>query len=265
MLSFLSLLARALPAALVGLCLSLSARAAESQTTHTFERTLTRKARYEYLLALPTGYDAKSEKRWPLLLFLHGSGERGDDVWLVARHGPPKLLRAGADDPATKQLAENFIVVSPQCPKGLWWDPDAVLALLDDVMAAHKVDAARVYLTGLSMGGFGTWDLAMAHPERFAAIVPICGGGPFGSTYLSNLNHKAELRSLGVWAFHGGQDKTVPLAESERMISLLKRFEVTDVNLTVYPDAAHDSWTATYANPELYAWLLRHARQPAAP
>jgi predicted peptidase len=253
---------RALPAALLVVCALVSSRAADTQTVHTFERTLTKAARYEYLLALPTGYDATSEKRWPLLLFLHGSGERGSDVWLVAKHGPPKLLRAGADDPATKQLAENFIVVSPQCPLGVWWDSDAVLALLDDVMATHRVDAARVYLTGLSMGGFGTWDLAMAHPERFAAIIPICGGGPFGSTYLANINRKAELRSLGVWAFHGALDKTVPPVESERMVDLLKRYQVADVNLTVYPDAAHDSWTATYANPEVYTWLLRHARQP---
>lgn len=239
-------------------------RGAEEQTIHRFERTLTRTVGYKYLLALPTGYATDREWRWPLLLFLHGSGERGDDVWLVAKHGPPKLLRAGGDDPATKQLAENFIVVSPQCPKGRWWDSEAVLALLDEIEASHRVDPERVYLTGLSMGGFGTWDLAMAHPERFAAIAPICGGGQFASVFLSNLNKRQQLRSLGVWAFHGGQDKTVPMAESERMIALLKRFEVADVQLTVYPDAGHDSWTVTYDNPELYAWLLRHVRPTAA-
>jgi predicted peptidase len=256
-----SITLRALAVAIMCLCGMRPSRAAETQSIHTFERTLTKTVRYKYLLALPTGYDAAAEKHWPLLLFLHGAGERGDDVWLVAKHGPAKLLRAAAlDDPATKQLTENFIVVSPQCPKNSWWDTEALLALLDDVIATHKVDRARVYLTGLSMGGFGAWDLAMAHPERFAAVAPICGGGQFASAYLSNLNKRTALRSLAVWAFHGAKDPTVELAESERMIKMLKRFEVAEVKLTVYPDATHDSWTATYANPELYSWFLQHER-----
>src|SRR5205823_5442534 len=136
-------------------------RAAENQTVHSFERTLTKLASYKYLLALPDGYAAGAEKRWPLILFLHGSGERGDDVWPVARHGPPKLLRSERDTPAGRLLAEKFIVVSPQCQKGKWWDTDALLALLDEIMATQRVDPARVYLTGLSMGGFAAWDLGL--------------------------------------------------------------------------------------------------------
>lgn len=235
-------------------------RAAETQTVHSFERTLTKTVGYKYLLALPEGYGAKGERRWPLLLFLHGSGERGDDVWSVAKHGPPKLLQSHAPDGAARALAENFIVVSPQCPKNKWWDTEALLALLDEVMATHAVDPARVYLTGLSMGGFGAWDLGLAYPERFAALVPVCGGGQFATVFQSNTHKRSDLRSLGVWAFHGAKDKSVPLAESERMVEVLKKFEVTDVQLTVYPEAQHDSWTQTYANPELYAWLLRHVR-----
>lgn len=252
---------RALLAAMAGLCAMPRNRAAETQSIQTFEHTLTRKVAYKYLLGLPEGYDTEREKRWPLLLFLHGSGERGDDGWLVAKHGPPKLLRAAAaDDPATQQLARHFIVVSPQCPKNHSWHGDGLVALLDRLLATHRVDRARVYLTGLSLGGFGAWDLAMRHPERFAAVAPICGGGDFIAAYFAHQTKRADLRRLAVWAFHGARDPVVPPSESERMVNLLKRFEVAEAVLTVYPEATHDSWTATYANPELYAWFLRHAR-----
>lgn len=239
--------------------------AAEKQTVHTFTHTQSATTSYEYLLSRPTGYDASGEKRWPLLLFLHGSGERGTDVWLVAKHGPPKLLRGDSSEPAAKQLAENFIVVSPQCPKGQWWDTATVLALLDDLAARHRVDARRVYLTGLSMGGYGAWEVGLAQPERFAAIVPICGGGSSRSVLSAESARRKALRTLGVWAFHGAKDESVPLAESQRMVDFLKKVGVEDIQLTVYPEAKHDSWTATYANPELYTWLLRHERPAAAP
>lgn len=259
-----SLWRRALPVLLAGLWAMPLAHAAETQSVQSFERTLTKTVGYKYLLAFPTGYEAKGEKRWPLMIFLHGAGERGDDVWTVAKHGPPKLIKEAGDDAATRLLTENFIVVSPQCPKGKWWDAEAVLALLDEILSRHLVDTSRVYLTGLSMGGFGTWDVAMAYPEKFAAIAPICGGGQFATAFQSNLSKRSELRSLGVWVFHGGQDKTVSPAESQHMVDLLKRFEVTDLTYTVYPEAPHDSWTQTYSNPELYTWLLKHERKPAA-
>lgn len=237
-------------------------RAAEAQTAHQLHRTLTKAADYKYLLALPDGLDAKADRRWPLLLFLHGAGERGDDVWAVTKHGPAKLLRYRDEtkDDAANLLAKNFIVVSPQCPKNQWWDPECLLALLDEIVATQPVDPTRVYLTGISMGGFGAWDLGLAYPERFAAIVPICGGGQFATAYLANAHKRAELRSLAVWAFHGGKDPTVPLVESERMVAALKKYQVAEVELTIYPEATHDSWTQTYANPDLYTWLLRHRR-----
>lgn len=250
--------------------MSQKARAADQQTVQKFEATVTRTVGYQYLLSLPTGYDTKADRRWPLLVFLHGSGERGDDVWTVAKHGPPKLLKdaaTGAGAEAATALRTQFIVISPQCPKNRWWDTTAILALIDETVARHAVDPTRVYLTGLSMGGFGTWDLALAHPERFAAIAPICGGGQFALAFQANAGRRAELRSLGVWAFHGAKDETVPLNESERMVELLKKFKVEDVQLSVYPEAKHDSWTESYANPELYAWLLKHTRAttPAKP
>lgn len=266
-------------AALLGCAaFALPIRAAETQIAQRFEHTITKKVGYDYLLALPTGYDASSEKRWPLLLFLHGAGERGTDLWLVAKHGPPKLLHGGAPAPAdetpdararreaaTKALAENFIVVSPQNPAGVWWADDGIGALLDEIMAKHNVDVSRVYLTGLSMGGYGTWSYAMKNPGRFAAIAPICGGGLYIDVLRASREMKPALLGLGIWVFHGAKDPTVPLEESERMVAALKKAGVTDLQFTVYPEAKHDSWTETYANPELYAWLLKHQRVPAAP
>ncbi len=269
----ISLSRLSLTALLACAALGCSARAAESQTVQSFERTITKKIGYEYLLALPTGYDAGAEKRWPLLLFLHGAGERGADVWLVAKHGPPKLLRGETpaspeENPeartrraaATQALATNFIVVSPQCPTGTWWDDEAVLALLDEITAKHQVDSRRVYLTGLSLGGFGTWSVGMKNPGRFAAIAPICGGGEPSTVRRMARRRTADLTSLGVWVFHGAKDPTVLLAESESMVDALQKAAVTDLKFTVYPEAKHDSWTETYANPDLYTWLLAHQR-----
>ncbi len=222
------------------------------QTRKKFSRQITRTLQLEYLLYLPKGYDASGKKEWPLILFLHGAGERGSDLAKVAVHGPPKLVKKRADFP--------FILVSPQCPADQVWSDESLLGLLDSVMAEHKVDGKRVYLTGLSMGGYGTWSLGVKYPERFAAIAPVCGGGETINVLLAASGKAAALKSLGVWAFHGAKDSVVNLAESERMVSALKKAGVKDVELTVYPDADHDSWTRTYANEKLYDWFLQHAR-----
>lgn len=238
--------------------------ATSPQTVHAAERTLTKTVGYKYLLALPEGYHADPTHRWPVLLFLHGSGERGDDPWSAAKHGPPKLLRgeslSAREREAARRLQQDFIVVSPVCPKNTWWDPEGVLAVLDEVMGEHRVDRDRVYLTGMSMGGYGAWALGTAHPDRFAAIAPVCGGGEFAAAFMSS-NHKRDaLLSLGVWAFHGIKDPLVPVAESERMTAMLQHMGVKHVDLTLYPESQHDSWTETYANPALYDWFLRHHR-----
>lgn len=204
---------------------------------------------FSFLLYLPKDYDA--QERWPLLLFLHGAGERGNDLELVKMHGPPRLLKEGKEFP--------FLVVSPQCPEtGDWkvnhWRPETLLALLDQIVARYKVDSDRVYVTGLSMGGFGVWALAAQAPERLAAIVPICGGG--------DPAWAARLARLPIWAFHGAQDSVVPLAGSQRMIDAV-RSQGGEVKFTIYPGVDHDSWTETYANPKLYEWLLQQRRPPA--
>ena len=143
------------------------------------------------------------------------------------------------------------------------WADDLLLALLDEIETKYAVDTHRIYLTGLSMGGFGTWNLALSHPERFAAIAPICGGGETILVTLAQLYDPAKLaqmKTLGVWAFHGGKDTTVNPDESEHMVNALKKVGCTDVKLTIYPEAQHDSWTQTYANPELFTWFLQHSR-----
>jgi predicted peptidase len=200
------------------------------------------KVQMDYLIYLPPDYD--KQPKWPLLLFLHGSGERGTDLQKVKVHGPPKLIAAGKQFPC--------IVVSPQCPEDQWWEPIELVALLDDLASKYKVDADRVYVTGLSMGGFGTWRLAMYAPNRLAAIAPICGGG---ETYWSK-----KISGIPVWAFHGAKDDGVPLERSQAMIDAIKKVG-GNPKLTIYPEAGHDSWTETYNNPELYDWLLAQKRK----
>jgi len=251
-----------LPLPAAALVLSLTActstnRAATSApnpmtTAHTFQFGRSKTQSIQYLLFLPKGYEAESSKRWPLLLFLHGSGERGTNVWKVATHGPLKLAKDQPDFP--------FIIVAPQCPAGQIWSNDILLTLLDENLRQCAVDTNRVYLTGLSMGGYGTWGLGLAYPERFAAIVPICGGGDLLGLLLSSREKAQALHSLGVWAFHGAKDNVVPPAESQRMVDALKQADVPDVKLTIYPEAQHDSWSETYRNPDLYRWLLEHRR-----
>lgn len=224
----------------------------KTEQVKTFTGKITKSVSADYLLFLPEGYAANKSKRWPLILFLHGAGERGTNIWQVARHGPPKIVQEKTDFP--------FIVVSPQCPTGQRWDNDVVLALLDQVTKKYRVDKSRVYLTGLSMGGYGTWSLGLEHPERFAAIAPICGGGDPLKLLLADPRAMSPVRKLPVWAFHGARDTVVKPEESQRMVDALKKSGCKEVDLTIYPEAQHDSWTETYNNPKLYEWFLTHQK-----
>ncbi len=197
---------------------------------------------YRYLLYLPKG---ETNENKPLLVFLHGRGERGDDLNLVKKHGPPKIVEK-------KDLP--FIVASPQCPKSdLWWKPEIVAGLVDEVVAKHPVDKSRIYLTGLSQGGFGTWATAAAYPKKFAAAAPICGGG--------KTEDAKKYGKLPIWNFHGDADRVVPARLSREMVAAVKKAG-GDVKYTEYPGVRHDSWTKTYANPKLYDWFLDHSRKP---
>lgn len=238
--------------------------AAEPPQAGSFETTLQRRVGYRYLQFKPTRYDAAPDHRWPLLLFLHGAGERGDDIQRLTRHGPPKLLHppaalTDAEKIAAAALAENFLVIAPQCPAGRIWDEEALLALLDDATARLRIDPDRVYVTGLSMGGYGTWSLLARAPERFVAVVPICGGGRTIDFFVSG-GSKSPYRNVAVWAFHGAKDPIVPVLESQNMIAACRRAGMKNLELTLYPEAAHDSWTETYADARLYAWLLQQRR-----
>ncbi|GIW90379.1 MAG: hydrolase [Pirellulaceae bacterium] len=195
-----------------------------------------------YWLYLPKEYDGNQP--FPLLLFLHGAGERGDDLKLVTKWGPPKLVAEGKQFP--------FILVSPQCPARQWWDADTLAHLVDDLAGSLKVDKERMYVTGLSMGGFGTWAILAKHPNLFAAAVPICGGGDPSTA--------EAIKHIPIWAFHGAKDNVVPLERSQQMVDAIKRVG-GNAKLTVYPEAGHNSWSETYDNPEVYRWLLEHRRQ----
>jgi predicted peptidase len=206
------------------------------------EREVKLAVKANYLLYLPKDYGKDPAKKWPVILFLHGMGERGNNINLVKALGPPKIVG---------QRDLPFIVVSPQCPADEWWQPRTVVTVLDEVLEKHAADPDRVYLTGLSMGGFGTWDTAIEFPDRFAAIAPVCGGG--------NRFRTPSLKNVPTWAFHGQKDTSVPVQASIEMAGTLKHLG-GDVKLTVYPELGHDCWTATYDNPELYDWFLSHKR-----
>lgn len=201
---------------------------------------------FGFLLHLPEGYE-DDEKSYPLLIFLHGAGERGDNLDMVAVHGPPMLARRGANP--------GFIIVSPQCDFDEWWtDKDNIYQLnklYDHILKTYRVDESRIYLTGLSMGGFGSWKWANESPEKFAAVVPICGGG--------DSTNVVGLTILPIWAFHGAQDMVVPVEKSKEMVEAIEKAG-GNVKLTIYPESKHDSWTETYANPDLYKWFLKYSR-----
>jgi predicted peptidase len=194
-----------------------------------------------YWFYLPEDY--YENEATPLILFLHGAGERGDSLSLVKKHGPSKIL---------ENESMPFIVISPQCPKEQWWDVELLNALVEKIIAGYNVDRQRVYLTGLSMGGYGTWALSIAYPEKFAAIAPVCGGGDTTKVH--------KIKDIPVWVFHGAKDNAVPHERSVEMVEALQKAG-GEVKFTLYPDANHDSWTETYDNPELYEWFLDNVNE----
>jgi predicted peptidase len=223
------------------------AAASGRQEPQSLTKEIRKTVTINYLLYLPKQYEEDKGKRWPLILFLHGAGERGSDLNKLKAYGPPKLVSEGKEMP--------FIIVSPQASVGSTWDPDALNALLDEIVDKYSVDEDRIYLTGVSMGGAGTWRLAAAHPERFAAIAPICGWGAPGMAQ--------RIGSIPTWVFHGARDDIVPLQASQEMVDALKQVG-NEAKFTIYPDAGHDSWTPTYNNPAIFEWLLTHKRGAAS-
>jgi predicted peptidase len=199
----------------------------------------------KYVVFIPKDYTG--EKEYPVILFLHGSGSTGDDGEKQAKGGLAKAIR-------DKKSNFPFITVFPQAhTKG--WNANGssardALAILDEVQKNYKTDKKRVYLTGLSMGGFGTWSLAAAYPERWAAIAPICGGGDPKSA--------PKIKDLPCWCFHGDADTTVSVEKSRAMVKALKAAGGMP-KYDEYPGVNHNSWDRAYATPELYTWFLKHS------
>jgi predicted peptidase len=215
-----------------------------------------------YRLLKPKSIDANQE--YPLVIFLHGAGERGDDN--------EKQLIHGMNDFASDEIMAKYpaFVIAPQCPRGEAWGGIPRLAktetpsgqltrelstVLKATAALRKefpIDDHRIYITGLSMGGYGTWDALAKRTELFAAAAPICGGGDPASA--------STIKSVPIWAFHGADDPTVPVERSREMIDALKAAG-GQPKYTEYPGVAHNSWSQTYSNPELYAWLFAQRKK----
>lgn len=197
-----------------------------------------------YLAFLPRAYSARGPGL-PLILFLHGSGERGADLEKVKAWGPPAIAAKDPDFP--------FIVIAPQLAEGEAWHALALKGLLDQVLARYNVDRRRVYLTGLSLGGYGAWDLAIRYPHYFAAVAPVCGGGIAHSV--------GSMRAVPTWVFHGQKDDAVPEQESARMVAALQEAG-GDVRYTMLPEGGHiDAWVHAYDKAGLFAWFLQQSRK----
>ena len=220
-------------------------------------------ARFRYRLLRPAAMEPG--KKYPLVLFLHGAGERGSDNLAQLKYLPTWLAEPGLRD------RHPCFVVAPQCRADHQWAPydwaaktssplaatlttdlAAAVAAVDAVVAAEAIESERIYLSGLSMGGYGAWELAARMPERFAAVAPICGGGDEAQA--------AKLVGLPVWCFHGADDKVVPVERSRSMVAAIKAAG-GEPKYSELPGVGHDSWTPAYRDSELLDWLFRQRRR----
>lgn len=213
--------------------------------------------RMRYLLFVPKDYDKK--KKYPLVLWLHGGGSRGDDLKLLLRYGDEHGI--GYLARPDNQSKYPSLIVAPQCPQNrLWGDPDSeqptpemklVLEILDELQTDYSIDTHRLYVLGISLGGYGTWDIIARRPEMFAAAVPICGGG--------NISKASLMVKTFIWAFHGDQDELVNVSESRRMITAIRNAGGTP-RYTEYKGVGHNSWERAFAEPDLLPWMFAQKR-----
>lgn len=194
----------------------------------------------DYLLYTPDTYNEKKSYKWPVVIFLHGVGEIGADVNVLRKVGLPKVV-----------TGKQFVMIAPQCTAS-WWNTDVLQQLYKEVLKKYHVDSSRVYLTGLSMGGFGTWNWAQSSPEKFAAIVPICGVG--------TPSQACVLKKMPIWAFHNANDPTVGVAGSRDMVNALKSCGSNLIRYTENATGGHDAWTKAYADTALYTWLFQQKK-----
>jgi len=240
--------------------LAIGSAQARKVDTGFLDRTVTvAGTQYKYQVFVPENWTSK--KKWPVILFLHGAGERGEDGLVQTEVGMGRAVRINRSRfPA--------VIVIPQCRKEIWWSQtpmdDLAMKALEVATKEFHGDHQRTYLTGLSMGGYGTWHLAGKYPGKFAAIVPICGGvlrpdvsrqqSPDDTKPYTDAANKIG-KDIPVWIFHGGADDSVPVAESQRMASAMKALG-GEVHYTEYPGVGHNSWDDAYAEGELFTWMF---------
>ncbi len=194
----------------------------------------------DYVIRYPQSI--QKDQKYPVVIYLHGAGGRGRDISLIEDHCFFSL---------SEPYLGNAISVAPQCYADSWFNIfEQLQEFIEFVIADENADPSRIYLLGASMGGYATWQMAMSRPELFAAIVPICGGGMYWNT--------GRLLNMGVWAFHGDTDTTVYPEESKKMISGIEIWGGKDAKLTIYKDTAHDAWSPTFVNSEMWSWLMEH-------
>ena len=200
----------------------------------------------KYYLYYPEGYDSNPSDDFGILLFLHGGGESGGTLDDLTRSGPPKMLVEGKQFP--------FLVLAPQNPhKKKWWNTQALITLLDDVIAKNRIDPKRIYISGLSRGGSAAWSMVVQYPEKFAAMAVVCGMAPLPYAHWID-------KSMPIWVFHGNEDEVIPVTESDAMVKRLKSMGYT-VKYTRYDGVGHNSWTKAYTTEELYTWLAEQKRK----
>jgi len=197
---------------------------------------------YHYLVYYPDGYKDNPKKKYPLVMFLHGRSIQGRDLEMVKRYGVIYEILRG--------LKIDFVVIAPQCQSG--WNSDKLIEVLDHAEKTYRIDKKKVYLTGMSMGGYGAWYLAGAYPDRFAACAPVAGGG--------KVSDAKNLKSLPLWVFHGVKDKPVPVEESRKMVKAIRAEGNKQVSYTERKDWDHGAAVHVFAMPELYKWFLKFER-----
>lgn len=215
---------------------------AQKENSGVFKTEVAQKVEIGYALHVPN--DTKSKK--PLIVFLHGSGEKGTDIEKVKVHGPFKYLKTHDVD---------AYILAPQCRENEYWNPESVYRLIQKIVKENKIDENRIYLTGLSLGGWGTFKLGMAHPEMFAALVPICG-------FIDRLDRDeiCKIKDIPTRIYHGLLDDVVSIDYASQIYQKLLSCNAK-TELTIFEDADHDSWTRVYDDPEIYDWMLAQTKK----